>query len=483
MDIANLTSDTLSSSCDDVDLAKPLKVSELVLQLKRDVEQRHKAVRVVGEVSSFKKWRSGHCYFDIKDEHALLPAVIFRPHAERVPFDVRDGMLVMFSGRVSIYQANSRLQMIVERMEPLGQGALALAFEQLKERLLSEGLFDQARKKPIKSFNETIGIVTSSHGAVLRDMVRIIKARMPKANILFSPVRVQGAGASAEIAAAITLLDQTECCDVIIVGRGGGSLEDLWPFNEELVARAIFNAQTPIISAVGHETDFSICDFVADLRAATPTHAATIATADEKELCAALLEIQDKLTRRYEARLKNSLITLGEYKRKLKDPRVLLFKHWQRLDEMTKRMHELANARMREANLRTITFKKQLVFHAPIRQLRLKRESLHHCKQFLSRLSPVMKIERAKFHLAQTKRGLHEALDACMRRTQQEFSGHIVKLEALSPLKVLSRGYSVVQSERGAVVSKIAQVELEQTVRIRIEDGVLKATILEKETL
>ena len=280
---------TMPSFTEEAILKKaPLQVSELVSLLKADMEEKHRNVRVVGEISSFKQWRSGHCYFDIKDSLALLPAVMFRPHFLRVPFAVSNGMQVLFSGRVSIFAANARLQMIVESMEPLGQGALLLAFEQRKEKLKSEGLFDESRKKPIKTFNSCVGLITSSHGAVLRDMVRILKNRMPKVHILFSPVRVQGEGAAQEIATAIKLLDSLDACDVIIVGRGGGSLEDLWAFNEELVARAIFHAKTPIISAVGHETDITVSDFVADMRAATPTHAATMVVPDLGEITAKL---------------------------------------------------------------------------------------------------------------------------------------------------------------------------------------------------
>ena len=249
-----------------------LTVSQLISLVRQDVENKYRSVTIVGEISSFKPWRSGHWYFDLKDEQALVPAVMFKGFCEKVKFEVKEGLQVLIKGRVSVYAPQSRIQLIVESMEPVGAGALALAFEQLKEKLQKEGLFDPKHKKPLPFFPKTLGLVTSPQGAALQDMLRILNQRMPGLNILLSPARVQGQGSAAELAQALKLLEAQKICDVIIIGRGGGALEDLWAFNEEVLARAIYECQAPIISAVGHETDFSIADFVADLRCATPTH-------------------------------------------------------------------------------------------------------------------------------------------------------------------------------------------------------------------
>ncbi len=411
----------------------PIKVSQLVGLLKSEIEQRYRLVCLVGEISSFKQWRSGHCYFDIKDEEALIPAVMFRPHFAKVPFKVSDGLQVLISGRVSIYPANARLQLIVESMEPLGQGALALAFEQLKTKLLAEGLFDLQHKKALKYFNQNIGLVSSPHGAALQDIIRIIKSRMPGANILLAPVRVQGLGAKEEIAEAISRLDRLGGCDLIIIGRGGGSLEDLWAFNEELVARAIFACQTPIISAVGHETDISISDLVADLRAATPTHAAQMACLELAELLNQLAAMRSNLFMRCKPKLDQGHLLLAQEKRRLADPRVLLYRHWQRLDEFSKRL----------ANL------------DPSRQLRLKKELLFQAKQRLLNL---------KFLV------LHRQL----------LTNYVIKLEALSPLKVLGRGFSIIEANH-CLITCSSQLEVGQLINIRLQDGSLKAQVLAKD--
>lgn len=438
---------------------RPMKVSELVQKLKADVEKNHNNIKVVGEVSSFKQWRSGHCYFDIKDEGATLAAVIFAPHFARLGFKVTDGQQMLFSGRVSIYQANSRLQMMVTNMEPLGQGALALAFEQLKARLLAEGLFEPAHKKPIRPFNFSVGVITSSHGAVLRDMVRILKGRLPSVHILFCSVRVQGVGAAIEIKNALELLDSSGACDVIIVGRGGGSLEDLQAFNDEALARAIFKAKTPIISAVGHETDFSICDFVADKRAATPTHAASLAVPILSELKDTLSHFKESLRAKQMAKIQKISLELALEKRKLKDPRILLFRHWQEVDERSKRLLDSFKRLIFLKKHELDKYKARLEPLSPHVQLRMKRESFYDAKLRLERLNPNYKLK--------------------LLRTN--FLSMMEKLDALSPLRVLGRGYSLIESKNGQILSKKAQFSLNQTINIRLEDGQAKALITELE--
>lgn len=471
--------DSWVNSGQNADLAAPLKVSQLVAMLKADVEKKHRSVRVVGELSSFKQWRSGHCYFDIKDEASVLPAVMFKPHFARVPFAPKDGQEILFTGRISVYNANAKLQMIVESMEPLGQGALALAFEQLKMRLKAEGLFDEQYKKPIKSFNGCVGLITSSHGAVLRDMVRILKARMPGVDILFSPVRVQGAGAAQEIKQAIELLDHMGACDVIIVGRGGGSLEDLWPFNEEVVARAIFAARTPIVSAVGHETDFTISDFVADVRAATPTHAATMVVPDSNDVVAELKGSLTHLSLMHRARVRDASLHLAELKKQLKDPRLILFKHWQELDEYTKRLNDTTVSSLKNHRQAFAEVATRLTQAAPWRMVRIKKEALFAMRSLLDRLSPAHKIPLYAQDIAAGRLALDGRIAQLVNLKRRELESGVVQLEALSPLKVLVRGYSVVQSSDGdRVLNKTTDFYAEQNICIRVVDGLVRAKII-----
>jgi len=278
-------------------------VTELTVRLKNVVETNFQDVWVEGEISNFKSYPSGHMYFDLKDENAVLPAVVFSAK-DRLKFIPEDGMKVIANGRASIYQKSGKYQLIVESLEPAGIGALYQAFEQLKARLKKEGLFEEWHKKPIPLFPEKIGIVTSIKGAAIRDILRTIKERFPVPLIIIYPVQVQGETAAGEIAQAIrefNRIDEEIRPDVLIVGRGGGSIEDLWAFNEEIVARAIYDSEIPVISAVGHEVDFTISDFVADVRALTPTDAGKRVISKSKR------ELLDELKERWVVRLKSAI--------------------------------------------------------------------------------------------------------------------------------------------------------------------------------
>ncbi|HET9295911.1 MAG TPA: exodeoxyribonuclease VII large subunit, partial [Candidatus Binatia bacterium] len=275
---------------------KFLTVSQLNQLVRVTLETRLDAVWVLGEVSNFRVPPSGHCYFTLKDDKSQISAVLFRRQGQKLAFVPENGMQVLCFARVSLYTARGDLQIYVESLEPRGQGALYLAFEQLKKKLAQEGLFAAERKRLLPFLPETIGIVTSDTGAVLHDMLRIIRDRYPDRRVVVRPVKVQGVGSAREIAAAIADLCTTGV-EVMIVGRGGGSLEDLWAFNEEVVARAIFACLVPVISAVGHEVDFTIADFVADQRAPTPTAAAEMVVPCKQELLAQLQLIENQLLR------------------------------------------------------------------------------------------------------------------------------------------------------------------------------------------
>lgn len=263
--------------------------------LANDMALRNVTVR--GEISNFKQYSSGHCYFDLKDKTSILKCVMWRSYAERLRFRPENDMQVLATGNIEVYERDGKYQCYVSRMQPDGVGELALAFEQLKERLAQEGLFDESCKKPLPRFPKTIGVVTSPTGAVLRDIYKVSRRRMPSSRLALYPVQVQGEGSARQIAAAIEFFNTKYPVDVLIVGRGGGSMEDLWSFNEEPVVRAIFQSRIPVISAVGHETDFTLADFVADKRAATPSQAAELAVPDVSDVIQQINSSRERLNR------------------------------------------------------------------------------------------------------------------------------------------------------------------------------------------
>jgi exodeoxyribonuclease VII large subunit len=273
------------------------KVSELTFLIKDMLEKEYPSVWVEGEISNLVRAASGHLYFSIKDERAQINSVMFRGDNIRLDFELEDGMKVLADGRVSVYPPSGRYQLIVSEIKPLGLGLLYLEFEKLKGRLAEEGLFEDSRKKALPEFPQVIGVITSPKGAAVRDVISIIGRRYPLAEVVLYPVRVQGEGASTEIAGAIETMNRWGKPDLLIVGRGGGSLEDLWAFNEEIVARAIVNSHLPVVSAVGHEIDFTISDLVADLRAPTPSAAAELVVPDIRRLLATLTMMSDRMRR------------------------------------------------------------------------------------------------------------------------------------------------------------------------------------------
>ena len=315
-----------------------LTVSELNEIIRDRLETGLDALWVAGELSNVRFPPSGHVYFTLKDQQSQISAVLFRRHAENLRFRMEDGMEVVCSGRVSLYTVRGALQFYAAEVEARGKGALAVAFEQLKQRLSREGLFDGDRKKPLPFLPRTIGIVTSLNGAAVHDMLSIIHERFPERRVVIRPVRVQGEGAAEEIAQAIRELDGTGLPDVMIVGRGGGSLEDLWAFNEEVVARAIAAARVPVVSAVGHEIDVTIADFVADQRAATPTAAAETILPIRRELVDRVAVLARRLRRGTESRLERRRENLRHWTRRLADPGQRLRQGQMRLDDLSLRL-------------------------------------------------------------------------------------------------------------------------------------------------
>jgi len=317
---------------------KIYSVSELTQNIRALLEDSFPRIWVEGEVSNFSAHTSGHCYFSLKDEKSVLSCVMFRGNAYRVKFKIEDGARLVCLGRISVYDKRGQYQLYVEDVEPKGIGALQLAFTQLKERLAKEGLFDDENKKRIPLLPERIGIITSSTGAAIRDLLHIIRRRFPNMHIILYPVQVQGEGAAREIAGAISDFNRAKNVDVLIVGRGGGSLEDLWAFNEEIVARAIYNSKLPVISAVGHEVDYTISDFVADLRAPTPSAAAELVVRERETF----VETIDGLLQRMRQALTSRVDVLKRHldgimqRYAFKQPRFLVEQYHQRVDDCTK---------------------------------------------------------------------------------------------------------------------------------------------------
>ncbi|MCD6165799.1 exodeoxyribonuclease VII large subunit [bacterium] len=329
-------------------------ITELTRQIKFLLESHFPNVWVKGEISNFKLHSSGHMYFSLKDENAQLPCVMWRGRNNLLFFMPKDGMKVVAQGNVTVYEKRGYYQFEVLELQPAGIGELQLAFEQLKQRLKAEGLFEAEHKKPIPAYPERIGIVTSATGAAIRDLVTVVGRRFPSVQLILNPVRVQGDGAAEDIARAIDEFNEYGQVDVLIVGRGGGSLEDLWPFNEEVVARAIFRSKIPIISAVGHEVDFSISDFVADLRAPTPSAAAELVVRNRDELLSTLQAMVQKMYRLLKEKIRyyRDKVNYLESSYALRRPADVIKEYNQRLDELTRTMetaltHQIERERAR----------------------------------------------------------------------------------------------------------------------------------------
>lgn len=315
-----------------------LTVTQLTTQIKNLLEGSLPDVWVSGEISNLSIPQSGHAYFTLKDQQSQLHAVLFRSSQRLLKFTLQHGIQVICRGRIGVYEPRGEYQLILEYVEPKGIGALQLAFEQLKAKLEKEGLFDLARKKPLPLLPQRIGIITSPTGAAIRDMLRVIKRRHPRMHIIIHPVPVQGPGAAPAIAAAVQYFNREQMVDVIIAGRGGGSLEDLWAFNEEQVARALFASKIPVISAVGHETDYTISDFVADLRAPTPSAAAEMVVESEHRFRELLRGLDSSLIKSMRVQLDRTRASVRAFTRLLADPRKVLERSAQRVDELTGRL-------------------------------------------------------------------------------------------------------------------------------------------------
>jgi len=435
---------------------KIFSISELSREIKDLLERQYKDVWVTGEVSNFRPAASGHLYFTLKDATAQLRAVCFRNQARYLKFKPQDGIAVIARGHLSVYEARGEYQLYVEYLEPAGLGALQLAFEQLKQKLAAEGLFETARKKPLPVLPRTIGVVTSPTGAVIRDILRVLRRRFRNMSVLLYPVKVQGEGAAEEIVEGLKYFNREQNVEVLIVARGGGSLEDLWAFNEEVVARAIAASGIPVISAVGHETDFTIADFVADLRAPTPSAAAELVVHRKQDFIAELenrvrhmaqmirLQLSEARQRLTELRMHHAFQTVA----------TRIAERAQQVDDGVASLDRSMRSRLNEARQEWLRASAGVVRYDFRRLLGLKRAALDD--------------RWARF-------------DTEFRRFLTERQTQLAHVEAIlkerNPLSLLQRGYSVTRDAAGKIVRDAEAVTLGSDISIRLARGELEATI------
>ena len=415
-------------------------------------------VWVEGEVSNLARPASGHVYFSLKDAGAQIRCAMFRTRHRVLGFEARDGLKVVAYGRVSLYTPRGDYQLIVEALEAAGEGLLRLRFEQLKRKLFEEGLFDAARKRALPRWPRAIGVVTSASGAAVRDIITVLKRRCPALPIIIYPTSVQGEGAAAEIAAAIARANRRAECDVLIVGRGGGSLEDLWSFNEEVVARAIHDSLIPVVSAVGHEIDFTIADMVADLRAATPSAAAELVSPDMLDIESRLQQSRQRLVQTMSQILKTQSRELDQLRRRLISPRRRLELHFQRLDELLARLPNALTTQLALKRSQLRTLQARVASHSPRSGL-----AAHH-----------RQLDHARHRLSAAMERLLEQRDARLTRCDQ-------LLRALGPGATLERGYAIVTDAHGQVIRDAVAVEVGATLTTRLAHGRFDSTVVTRQ--
>jgi len=440
---------------------RSLTVSELTARIRDLLAKNFIDVLVEGEVSNCREAQSGHIYFTLKDDKAQVKCVWFKQQMRGVRFRPEDGLKVTVRGSIGLYEARGEYQIYVDSLDPAGRGALQLAFEQLKKKLENEGLFDAKHKKRLPLLPSRIGLITSPTGAAVRDVVRILRRRFPNVHLTLLPVRVQGEGSAGEIARAVRFFNQRLQVDVLILARGGGSLEDLWAFNEEVVARVIFDSTIPVISGVGHETDFTIADFVADVRASTPSAAAEIVVQTRREFDKHVLSLRDALGEQLRYRmlvLSRRVHELGA-RRGFRRPLDLLRQQRQRADEMTARLAHGLRGRLEQSR------KRFTVAHLRIARF-----------DFRARISAV--------RLRLQKRGAELGVRAerMLRRKGDRIERLRLQLQERGPLKVLERGYAIATDAAGNLLRSAEQVAIGDAVAIQLHQGQLSTEVKRKAT-
>ncbi|BAT44540.1 exodeoxyribonuclease VII large subunit [Escherichia albertii] len=431
-------------------------VSRLNQTVRLLLEHEMGQVWISGEISNFSHPSSGHWYFTLKDDTAQVRCAMFRNSNRRVTFRPQHGQQVLVRANITLYEPRGDYQIIVESMQPAGEGLLQQKYEQLKAKLQAEGLFDQQFKKPLPSPAHCVGVITSKTGAALHDILHVLKRRDPSLPVIIYPTAVQGDDAPGQIVRAIELANIRGECDVLIVGRGGGSLEDLWSFNDERVARAIFASRIPVVSAVGHETDVTIADFVADLRAPTPSAAAEVVSRNQQELLRQVQSAQQRLEMAMDYYLANRARRFTQIHHRLQQqhPQLRLARQQTALERLQKRMSFALENQLKQAN-----------------------QQQQRLIQRLNQQNPQPHIHRAQTRIQQLEYRLTETLRAQLSATRERFGNAVTHLEAVSPLSTLARGYSVTSAADGSVLKQVKQVKAGDTLTTRLGDGVVVSEV------
>jgi exodeoxyribonuclease VII large subunit len=494
---------SLVSSDKDSSLAsRPVKeiymVSRLVREARVALEGSFQLVWVEGEISNLAMPGSGHIYFTLKDEAAQVRCAMFKTRNRNLRFTPKNGMQVLLRVRVTLYEGRGEFQLIVEHMEEAGSGALQHAFEALKHRLGEQGLFDQAHKKSLPALPTSIGIISSASGAAVHDILTVLKRRFPAANVILYPVAVQGVDSAKQIATALKLADQRQECELLIVSRGGGSLEDLWSFNDEHVALAIFACKIPVISAVGHEVDFTIADFVADIRAPTPSAAAELAVPDAIQWLAKIQSHSRRLSLFMSHRLQNERRHVKHLQQRLPKPQLAINQHIQKLDRLQQQLNRsflhITNGQRQRLDYWSVRLKhpqeKIEIQHYKIGSLagrlqlaiQQKQERIHsHFTELNQRLQlniPLAKINQQQVNVRQLQKQLKVAMQILISQHKSSLGQKIGTLAAVSPLRTLERGYSITTTVgSGRVLHRVDEAELNQHINIRLQQGQLVCEI------
>ncbi len=432
-----------------------LSVSQLNAMARELLESAFDSLWISGELSNVSMPASGHWYFTLKDRNAQVRCAMFRSRNVLARCRPEAGRQVLVKARVSLYEGRGDYQLIVESLEPAGAGDLQRQFEALKAKLQSEGLFDPGAKKPLPAWPVKVGVITSATGAALQDICHVLKRRFPAMTVVVVPVAVQGEGAARQIADAIRLVNHERAADVLLVGRGGGSIEDLWAFNEEIVARAIFASAIPVVSAVGHETDFTIADFVADVRAPTPSAAAELISPDQDELLQRLARFRQQLSRGIHQHRQHWRITLHNLSSRLQHPRHRLQAHAQQLDHLEQRLT-----------------------HALYKHIAALQNRLASAHQHLRHQTPLTRTATQRRTLVQLQERLERAVLRRQQEHRQQLRHHLQRLTDVSPLNTLQRGYAIVQDEAGNIVRRSAQVAPDDMITARLADGRLLCKVV-----
>jgi exodeoxyribonuclease VII large subunit len=437
---------------------KVLTVSGLNAMIKNNLESQFPLLWLRGELSNFKPHTSGHLYFSLKDSTSQISAVMFRGYTRQLNFKPKDGLEVLIRGRVSVYEPRGSYQLYVESMEPMGAGALQKAFEDLKIKLQKEGLFALDHKKPLPFLPKKIAVITSSTGVAVRDMIQVLGRRFKAAEVLVFPVLTQGQGSAESLAAAVKQMDQMNF-DVAIIGRGGGSIEDLWSFNDEALARTIYACKTPIVSAVGHEIDFTICDFVSDVRAPTPSAAAELVTKNVDVIKDNLSKYQQKLRQLLGFKLKTLSSQLLMYRRSLVDPKKRLADLRMKCDDWLERLIQRQN----------------ILINNKHKDLKSKSDRLIRNKDF---------VQNTRQKTLRLTDRLNPSFVNAFERKKNKFLSVVELLDSLSPLSVMHRGYSIVRSEskEGKILTDVSQLKVKDQVWIKLLKSSFKAEVKEIES-